>query len=198
MTLIRTPVSLKVPARIAAIFWAIKLLTTAFGESTSDYLVHNVNPYLAVIGGFLVFLVAMVLQLADRPVRPMGLLARGLDGRCIRNDGRRRDAHRVPGAVRGLVDFVRCAAGRGLLDLVADRAHAVDSQHHDGPARALLLGCGPGHLRDGNGARRSRRVHVGPRLPLRRNSLRRAVRAPRRGLLLRCASTRSSRSGRPT
>ncbi len=63
MTLIRTPVSLKVPARIAAIFWAIKLLTTAFGESTSDYLVHNVNPYLAVIGGFLVFLVAMVLQL---------------------------------------------------------------------------------------------------------------------------------------
>jgi uncharacterized membrane-anchored protein len=69
MTLIRTPVSLKVPARIAAIFWAIKLLTTAFGESTSDYLVHNVNPYLAVIGGFLVFLVAMVLQLrTDRYV----------------------------------------------------------------------------------------------------------------------------------
>jgi uncharacterized membrane-anchored protein len=69
MTLIRTPVSLKVPARIAAIFWAIKLFTTAFGESTSDYLVHSVNPYLAVIGGFVVFLVAMVLQLrTDRYV----------------------------------------------------------------------------------------------------------------------------------
>jgi uncharacterized membrane-anchored protein len=67
--LIRTPVSLKVPARIAAIFWAIKLLTTAFGESTSDYLVHNVNPYLAVVGGFLVFVVAMVVQLrSDRYV----------------------------------------------------------------------------------------------------------------------------------
>jgi uncharacterized membrane-anchored protein len=52
-----------VPARIAAIFWAIKLLTTAFGESTSDYLVHNVNPYLAVLGGFAVFVVAMALQL---------------------------------------------------------------------------------------------------------------------------------------
>jgi uncharacterized membrane-anchored protein len=63
MTLIRKPVSLKVPARIAAIFWVIKLLTTAFGESTSDYLVHTVNPYLAVIAGFLVFVVAMVLQL---------------------------------------------------------------------------------------------------------------------------------------
>ncbi len=69
MTLIRTPVSLKVPARIAAIFWAIKLLTTAFGESTSDYLVHNVNPYLAVMGGFVVFVAAMVLQLrTDRYV----------------------------------------------------------------------------------------------------------------------------------
>lgn len=69
MLLIRPPVSLKVPARIAAIFWAIKLLTTAFGESTSDYLVHHVNPYLAVVGGFVVFVLAMVLQLrVDRYV----------------------------------------------------------------------------------------------------------------------------------
>ena len=63
MPLIRTPASLKVPARIAAIFWIIKLLTTAFGESTSDYLVHNTNPYLAVVGGFVVFVAAMALQL---------------------------------------------------------------------------------------------------------------------------------------
>jgi uncharacterized membrane-anchored protein len=63
VSLIRTPIALKVPARIAAIFWAMKLLTTAFGESTSDYLVHNVNPYLAVVGGFVVFVVAMALQL---------------------------------------------------------------------------------------------------------------------------------------
>jgi uncharacterized membrane-anchored protein len=69
VSIIRTPAGLKVPARIAAIFWAIKLLTTAFGESTSDYLVHNVNPYLAVIAGFVVFVIAMALQLrADRYV----------------------------------------------------------------------------------------------------------------------------------
>jgi uncharacterized membrane-anchored protein len=69
VSLIRTPAALKVPARIAAIFWAIKLLTTAFGESTSDYLVHNVNPYLAVIAGFVVFVIAMTLQLrVDRYV----------------------------------------------------------------------------------------------------------------------------------
>jgi uncharacterized membrane-anchored protein len=70
VSLLRTPESLKVPARIAAIFWAIKLLTTAFGESTSDYLVHNVNPYLAVVGGFLLFVVAMVLQLRVRRYVP--------------------------------------------------------------------------------------------------------------------------------
>ena len=69
MVAIRTPRSLKVPARIVATFWAIKLLTTAFGESTSDYLVHNVNPYFAVIGGFIVFAAAMALQLqTDRYV----------------------------------------------------------------------------------------------------------------------------------
>jgi uncharacterized membrane-anchored protein len=68
MSLIRTPQALKVPARIAALFWAIKLLTTAFGESTSDYLVHF-NPYLAVMAGFVVFLIAMALQLrTDRYV----------------------------------------------------------------------------------------------------------------------------------
>jgi uncharacterized membrane-anchored protein len=67
--LVRTPIALKVPARIAAVFWAIKLLTTAFGESTSDWLVHNANPYLAVVGGFVVFAIAMTLQLrTDRYV----------------------------------------------------------------------------------------------------------------------------------
>ena len=66
---ITPPAALKVPARITAVFWATKLLTTAFGESTSDYLVHNWNPYLAVIAGFAVFVVAMTIQLrVDRYV----------------------------------------------------------------------------------------------------------------------------------
>jgi uncharacterized membrane-anchored protein len=55
----------KVPA-ITVYFWVIKLLTTALGESTSDYLVHRVSPYLAVVGGFAVFVVAMAIQLATR------------------------------------------------------------------------------------------------------------------------------------
>ena len=41
--------ALRVP-EITAYFWVAKILTTALGESTSDYLVHRVNPYLAVSG----------------------------------------------------------------------------------------------------------------------------------------------------
>jgi Repeat of Unknown Function (DUF347) len=37
----------KVP-EVTAYFWIAKVLTTALGESTSDYLVHEINPYLAV------------------------------------------------------------------------------------------------------------------------------------------------------
>ena len=40
--------ALRVP-EVTAIFWIVKGLSTAMGESTSDYLVHNVNPYLAVL-----------------------------------------------------------------------------------------------------------------------------------------------------
>ncbi len=52
----------KVP-EIAVIFWVIKILTTAMGEATSDYLVHGFNPYLAVTGGFFAFVAAMAIQL---------------------------------------------------------------------------------------------------------------------------------------
>jgi uncharacterized membrane-anchored protein len=44
-------------------FWIAKILTTAFGEATSDYLVHTISPYLAVVGGFVVFAIAMAIQL---------------------------------------------------------------------------------------------------------------------------------------
>src|SRR5579863_4999141 len=52
----------KVP-EITALFWIIKLLSTAMGESTSDYLVYQINPYLAVILGCLGLVVALALQL---------------------------------------------------------------------------------------------------------------------------------------
>ena len=51
----------KVPL-ITAFFWIIKLLSTAMGEATSDYMVRTINPVTAVLFGFAGFVVAMVLQ----------------------------------------------------------------------------------------------------------------------------------------
>jgi len=52
----------KVP-EITAYFWIVKLLTTAMGESTSDYLVFHINPYLAVALGGAGLAAALVVQL---------------------------------------------------------------------------------------------------------------------------------------
>ena len=53
---------LKVP-KITVYFWMAKLLTTAMGEATSDFLVFHTNPYLAVVGCGLLFLAAICLQM---------------------------------------------------------------------------------------------------------------------------------------
>ncbi|PJI52212.1 hypothetical protein CTI14_46175, partial [Methylobacterium radiotolerans] len=55
---------------VTALFWAVKLLTTALGESTSDFLVNGFDPYLAVAGSFLVFAVAVAVQLWMRRFVP--------------------------------------------------------------------------------------------------------------------------------
>ena len=52
----------KVP-EVTIYFWIVKLLTTAMGESTSDFLVFHVNPYLAVILAGVGLLASLVLQL---------------------------------------------------------------------------------------------------------------------------------------
>lgn len=64
------PYGLKVPVRITVAFWAIKLLSTAMGEATSDALVHGINQYLGVLIGFALFVVAMGLQLRARRYDP--------------------------------------------------------------------------------------------------------------------------------
>ena len=61
--------ALKVP-RVGALFWLVKALTTAFGESASDFLVHSMAPELAVILGFIAFVVALGLQLATPTYSP--------------------------------------------------------------------------------------------------------------------------------
>lgn len=64
-SLFTTRGALRVP-EITAYFWIVKALSTAMGESTSDYLVHAINPVLAVGFGFVGFVAALWLQLSVR------------------------------------------------------------------------------------------------------------------------------------
>lgn len=59
----------KVP-EITALFWVVKLLTTAMGESTSDFLVFKINPYIAVTFGGIGFAIALALQFMSRRYIP--------------------------------------------------------------------------------------------------------------------------------
>lgn len=55
------------PTRVPEIticFWITKILTTAMGEATSDFLVFHINPYVAVVSGALGFFAALLLQFA--------------------------------------------------------------------------------------------------------------------------------------
>jgi uncharacterized membrane-anchored protein len=58
--------AVRVPEIITAYFWIIKGLSTAMGESTSDYLVHRIDPVVAVLLGFAGFVVALVVQFSMR------------------------------------------------------------------------------------------------------------------------------------
>jgi uncharacterized membrane-anchored protein len=57
-------------AEVTILFWVIKALSTALGESTSDYLVHAMAPVAAVLLGFVAFLIALGIQLAKRRYIP--------------------------------------------------------------------------------------------------------------------------------
>jgi uncharacterized membrane-anchored protein len=54
--------AIKVP-QLTAYFWIIKILTTAVGEATSDYLVNRLSPPVVVVIGFVVFAAAIAWQL---------------------------------------------------------------------------------------------------------------------------------------
>lgn len=56
--------------QVTAYFWALKVLTTAMGEATSDYSVHRMDPVVAVVLGFIGFAIALALQLRSRRYVP--------------------------------------------------------------------------------------------------------------------------------
>ncbi|MGH9107998.1 MAG: COG4705 family protein [Acidimicrobiales bacterium] len=53
--------AVRVP-EVGAIFWFVKALSTAMGEATSDFMVHTIDPVVAVLCGFGAFCIALVLQ----------------------------------------------------------------------------------------------------------------------------------------
>ncbi len=59
----------KVP-EVTVYFWVIKLLTTAMGESTSDYLVHTINPVIAVVLGGVGLSIALIIQFLSKKYTP--------------------------------------------------------------------------------------------------------------------------------
>ncbi|MFF1571351.1 hypothetical protein ACFVWR_01285 [Leifsonia sp. NPDC058292] len=59
----------KVP-EVTALFWVAKVLTTAMGETTSDFLVHRIDPPVAVAAAALVLVGVLALQLAVRRFIP--------------------------------------------------------------------------------------------------------------------------------
>jgi uncharacterized membrane-anchored protein len=61
----RAATALRVP-EITAFFWIVKALSTAMGESTSDYLVNTIDPVVAVLVGFVAFAAAIAIQFSMR------------------------------------------------------------------------------------------------------------------------------------
>jgi uncharacterized membrane-anchored protein len=59
----------KVP-EVTVAFWVAKLLTTAMGESTSDWLVNKINPFVAVALGGVAFVIALAIQFRTPKYKP--------------------------------------------------------------------------------------------------------------------------------
>jgi uncharacterized membrane-anchored protein len=59
----------KVP-EVTALFWVAKVLTTAMGETTSDFLVHRIDPPVAVAGAAIALAASLWLQFAVRRYVP--------------------------------------------------------------------------------------------------------------------------------
>ena len=78
--------ALRVP-EITVYFWIIKGLSTAMGESTSDYLVHELHPVPAVLLGFVGFVAGARAAVLEAPLPGLDLLVRGRHGRRLRHDG---------------------------------------------------------------------------------------------------------------
>jgi len=65
-----SPRTLRKVPEVTAVFWVAKLLTTALGESVSDWLVNHINPFLAVGLGAIGLVIALGLQFGVKKYIP--------------------------------------------------------------------------------------------------------------------------------
>jgi len=110
------------------------------GEATSDYLVKSFPRVVAVAIGFIAFAAAMDLAVLGAPLRRLGLLARGCDGRSVRHDGRRRASTSARHPLRRVERVLRPSPGSDLRGLVPDRANALDPTASTRPVASCSTG----------------------------------------------------------
>ena len=144
------PLAAKVP-EVTALFWVIKISTTAAGEAISDMFVSN--KALGFVVEVSMFLVALVLQFASRRYSALTywFLALAI---ATAGTGVADTMHLVlglPYAVTSL--FWLVVLRHRLLPVEPERAHARHPQHHDQPAGEVLLVRRVRHLRPRHGGR---------------------------------------------
>ncbi|MDB5160469.1 MAG: putative rane-anchored protein [Candidatus Saccharibacteria bacterium] len=59
----------KVPD-LSPYFWIIKILSTAMGEALSDFLVHTIDPIIAVALGAIGLIIALIIQFSSKAYKP--------------------------------------------------------------------------------------------------------------------------------
>ena len=159
----RAPIAAKVP-EITLLFWVIKLLTTAGGEATSDYLALGSH----LVGGVVevgLLVIGLVWQFSTRRYTAAAywFLAYAI---AIFGTGVSDTLHLTFGLPYAATTIsVGGGAGGRVLVLVPQRGHALDSQHHHHAAGVLLLGHRVRHLRARHRPRRLHRDLARARLP---------------------------------
>ena len=165
------PWAAKVP-EVIALFWVVKILTTAGGEATSDYLKTWGN----IKGGgteVALFAIGLAAAVRDPPVPGSRLLVPRLCHRHFWDRRIRLSPSRCPHSLRRHHGSVGGRADRHLLGVVPHRGNALHPQHHHATTGVLLLGDRVRHVCPGHGPRglhgdRPRPGLSGLRHPLRR------------------------------
>jgi uncharacterized membrane-anchored protein len=144
--------ALRVP-EITVYFWIIKALSTALGESTSDYLVHAMSPVVAVGLGFAGFVVALAVQFSVGCYLAwsywFAVVMVGVFGTMAA------DVLHVGFHVPYVASSVLYAATLAAVFITWQRTEKTLSIHtiNTPPPRGVLLGGGRVDVRDGDGRR---------------------------------------------